>query len=81
MAVIAYSGKGAHIVKHNDDLGETLINNRRNSTIEMPEVRELFLEILDTAGWSKYKTKFAKYGIKSTKHLNDIVEEDLEELG
>ena len=28
-----------------------------------------------------YKTKFAKHGIKSTKHLDDIIEEDLEELG
>ena len=49
--------------------------------LEMPTVRESFSEILDTAGLSKYKTKFAKHGIQSTSHLDDILEEDLEELG
>ena len=49
--------------------------------LEMPTVRESFSEILNTAGLSKYKSKFAKHGIQSTSHLDDIVEEDLEELG
>ncbi len=87
LAVIAYGGKGDHIIVSNDNstMEENLLVEEErisdDDMLEMPTVRESFSEILDTAGLSEYKNKFAKYGIKSTKYLNDIVEEDLEELG
>ena len=88
LAVIAYGGKGDHIIVSNDNntmeenlLGEEDRVGDDDDMLEMPTVRESFSEILDTAGLSKYKTKFAKHGIQSTSHLDDILEEDLEELG
>ena len=88
LAVIVYGGKGDHIIVPNDDntmeenlLGEEERISDDDDMLEMPTVRESFSEILNTAGLSKYKPKFAKHGIQSTSHLDDIVEEDLEELG
>ena len=88
LAVIAYGGKGDHIIVSNDNntmeenlLGEEDRVGDDDDMLEMPTVRESFSEILDTAGLSKYKPKFAKHGIQSTSHLDDIIEEDLEELG
>ena len=90
LAVIAYGGKGDHIIVSNDDINntmeESLLGEEErisddDDMLEMPTVRESFSEILNTAGLSKYKPKFAKHGIQSTSHLDDIIEEDLEELG
>ena len=86
LAVIAYGGKGDHIIVLNDNtIEENLLGEEErisdDDMLEMPTVRESFSEILDTAGLSKYKTKFAKHGIQSTSQLDDIKEEDLEELG
>ena len=90
LAVIAYGGKGDHIIVSNDDNNNTMEENLLgeeerisddDDMLEMPTVRESFSEILNTAGLSKYKSKFAKHGIQSTSHLDDIIEEDLEELG
>ena len=62
-------------------LGEEERISDDDDMLEMPTVRESFSEILNTAGLSKYKPKFAKHGIQSTSHLDDIIEDDLEELG
>ena len=82
LAVIAYGGKGDHIVSTKNTMEENLLGEEErisddDDMLEMPTVRESFSEILDTAGLSKYKTKFAKHGIQSTSHLDDIIEEDL----
>merc|ERR1711871_414888 len=86
IAVIAYSGKGDHVVNNEGNIDNNRVPllsedcDKDKNLLEM-SARSSFAEFLDTAGLRDYETNFVKYGIKSTKDLDGIVPEDLEDVG
>ena len=81
LSVLAYGGKGAHIVEEKRKwTANPIANIEAEDGVEMAP-RPSVCAVLESADLKHYEKSFSRMGIVRSSDLQDVDDEDLEDLG